>query len=668
MTIESITLKNFQCYGETPTTIRLGELTALIGTNGAGKTAALQGLSRIFGASAGQRGLRRSDFHLPPRKEGEAPPKSISLTIDLRLSFPELAAGQAAGAAVPQCFQHMAIDREGGDPFCRILLEGTWYASNLADGEIEEHLWWVSSTDEVPKKEDKTAFSARERGLVHVLYVPATRDPAQEIRSASAALIGRLLNVIKWSKEVREEVATASENLDDIITSEDAIATIQDRLEERWQSLHNDALYAEPTMQFSVGELEDLLKRVQVVFGPTIGESHDHLDRLSDGMKSLFYFALVAAVFDVERQAALDAAKPGEEQPFDLERLAPPALTVLAVEEPENHVAPQLLGRIMELLRAVCAAPAGQVVITSHSPGIMSRVDPTEVRYLRLRDDATATRRTEVREITLPAATDEAYKYVKEAVRAYPELYFAQLVVLGEGDTEELVIPRLLRCAGIGLDAKAIAVVPLGGRHVRHLWRLLHSLAIPHVTLLDLDQERDGGDWGRIKTACKELLANGANPSPLLDVKEGTLTEEELDDLTVKIEDLQPWLDDLEKYNVYFSGPLDLDLMMLEAFTPTYQSLAVRGPRIPKPGTTKYDERMASATKAVLGDEGGDGTSYSGEQRALFPWYSYLFLGRGKPSTHILALSKLTDAELEAGWPLVLQRLRKRVIKKLSKA
>jgi putative ATP-dependent endonuclease of OLD family len=280
MTIESITLKNFQCYGDTPTAIRLSDLTALIGTNGAGKTAALQVLSRIFGATAGQRGLRRSDFHVPPRKKGEAPPASISLTIDLRLSFPELAPGHAAGAAVPPCFQHMAIEREGGDPFCRILLEGTWYASNLADGEIEEHLWWVSSTDDVPQKDEKTAFSSRERGLVHVLYVPATRDPEQEIRAASAALIGRLLNVIKWSKDVREEVAAASENLDDIITSEDAIATIQDRLEERWQSLHNDTLYAEPTMEFSVGELEDLLKRVQVVFGPTVGESHDHLDRL----------------------------------------------------------------------------------------------------------------------------------------------------------------------------------------------------------------------------------------------------------------------------------------------------------------------------------------------------------------------------------------------------
>lgn len=32
------------------------------------------------------------------------------------------------------------------------------------------------------------------------------------------------------------------------------------------------------------------------------------------------------------------------------------------------------------------------------------------------------------------------YKSIKEAVKAYPELYFAKLVILGEGDSEEITI------------------------------------------------------------------------------------------------------------------------------------------------------------------------------------------------------------------------------------
>jgi hypothetical protein len=559
----------------------------------------------------------------------------------------------------------MAIDREGAAPFCRIRLEGTWFATNLANGEVEEHLWWVSSSDEVPREEDKSPFSPRDRGLVHVLYVPATRDPAQEIRAASAALIGRLLSVIRWSPETREEIAQASGSLDGIITGQEAIRTIQENLESRWQSLHHDALYAEPRMKFAVGELEDLLKRVQVVFGPTHGDSHDSLTRLSDGMKSLFYFALVTAVFDVEREAADQAAdaETAEDLPFDIERLAPPALTLFAVEEPENHVAPQLLGRIMELLSAVANSPAGQVVITSHSPGILSRVDPTNVRYLRLDDDGTTGRTTTVKEITLPEKADEAFKYIKEAVRAYPELYFAQLVVLGEGDSEKIVIPKLLRAAGVGLDAKSIAVVPLGGRHVKHFWRLLSSLTIPYVTLLDLDRERNGGGWGRIRTTCKELLAVGVSRSPLLDTSNGgTLSNEELKVLEGDAEQLRLWLDELERHDVFFSEPLDLDLLMLEAFTTAYRETAVRGPQIPAPGMRAYETRLLKATNAVLGEEGTDGSTYEPAQKALFPWYSYLFLGRGKPSTHVLALSTLTDEEINASLPTVLQRLRDKIV------
>ena len=658
MKLECITLQNFQCFGDTPSAVSLADLTALIGANGTGKTAVLQALSRIFGVTPGVRGLQRTDFHIPPLEKGEAPPKTISLVIDLRLGFPELAPGKPEGTAVPPCFRQMAVDTKGG-PYCRIRLEGAWHATNLADGEIEEHLWWVTSDDDEPKDEHKTAFSPRDRGLIHVIYVPAARDPAREIRAASAALIGKLLSAIEWPKDLRTKLADGSEQLDQLVTSTQAIKTIQDRLGKRWDALHDDALYATPTLRFTVGDLEEFLKGVDVVFGPVPGQAEDQLHRLSDGMKSLFYFAIVAATFDVEAQVATAAVQQGEAA-FDVDRLAPPALTVLAVEEPENHVAPQLLGRIIELLRTVALAPSGQVVITSHSPGILRRVDPTDVRYLRLQEDPT-TRSTEVRSILLPALADEAHKYVKEAVRAYPELYFARLVILAEGDSEEIVIPRMLRSAGIGLDAQLISVVPLGGRHVHHFWRLLSGLAIPFITILDLDREREGGGSGRIRTACQELLAIGTKRSPLLDTENGALTDKELDELELAPENFPGWIDELERHDVFFAAPMDLDLLMLEAYRAAYQSLALRGPQLPAKGTPAYDQRQVRATRAVLGDGGGDGSTYTPAQRGLFPWYSYLFLGRGKPATHILALSKLTDAQIEQSLPPVLGRLRQRV-------
>lgn len=49
------------------------------------------------------------------------------------------------------------------------------------------------------------------------------------------------------------------------------------------------------------------------------------------------------------------------------------------------------------------------------------------------------------------------------AIRAYPELYFARSVILGEGDSERLVIPRAAEVMGVQLDPSFVPIVPLGG-------------------------------------------------------------------------------------------------------------------------------------------------------------------------------------------------------------
>ena len=61
---------------------------------------------------------------------------------------------------------------------------------------------------------------------------------------------------------------------------------------------------------------------------------------------------------------------------------------------------------------------------------------------------------------TSPSAEEEASKFIREAVRTYPELYFARFVVLGEGASEEVVLPRLAEAMGLDIDRSFVAVVP----------------------------------------------------------------------------------------------------------------------------------------------------------------------------------------------------------------
>lgn len=280
---------------------------------------------------------------------------------------------------------------------------------------------------------------------------------------------------------------------------------------------------------------------------------------------------------------------------------------------------------------------------------------------------------TEVCRIMLPDEEkfENQYKYIKEAVKAYPELYFAKLVILGEGDSEEILLPKFLECCGNNIDVSGISVVPLGGRHVNHFWRLLNDLHIPHITLLDLDREREGGGWGRIKYVLKQLVANGYPKEKLLKLKSGkVMTDAELEKMNEwdvhKEESMQLWIKHLENFNVFFSAPLDIDFLMLENFGEEYKGLLEEkeGPRlmieqngkkeqkkiidiegIDEEKPDEYEKRIQEDIRNTLKKEGGDGSTYNEEQKKLMVWYNYFFLNRGKPSTHILALSKMDELD-----------------------
>ena len=127
----------------------------------------------------------------------------------------------------------------------------------------------------------------------------------------------------------------------------------------------------------------------------------------------------------------------------------------------------------------------------------------------------------------------------------------------------------------------------MGGRHVNHIWKLLAQLNIPYVTLLDLDRERGGGGWGRVKYALKQLIENRPEiRGELLLLRNGqTLQQARLDSMhtwdVTEVKGMDSWLKRLEKYDVFFSYPLDLDFMMLSYLGDEYERIAPQGPNIP---------------------------------------------------------------------------------------
>lgn len=656
MRLTTLTICNFRSFGPRTCTIEFDhKLNCFIGLNSSGKTTALIALQKLFG-SRSERLFVREDFHLDDKVVNN-PEEKKTLSIGVKIEFED---GEPAIAAY---FDDMVIQEPGDNPYINIRLEATWTPSvNSIEGEIEVQQYFVRNPDGTTTSPgSKKDFNKALFNLFQVIYVPALRKTADQLRYASGSILHRLLKSVNYTNKFKQEFKDTTDSINELFHGLSTFKSIQRSLNSFWESFHKDDRYGKATMNFGAGELDEILRKLEVNFSPGPGHHRKFgVDDLGDGYRSLFYLTLVCTLLEIEENMPMGSQVDGDVRPL---------LVIVIVEEPENHIAPQLLGRVISIFNRLAEKQNTQVFISSHTPAIVKRLDPEMIFHFSL----TAKGLTKVRWITLPEHADEAYKYVKEAVQNYPEIYFAKLVVIGEGDSEEVLFNRLMKVMDADFDDNIISFAPLGHRFVNHIWKLLDALGISHITLLDLDLERHGGGWGRIKYAIQELIKLGEDVTDILDVDDEVeeLTEDDLEEMHAWEESdderMERWIKHLQHYKVFFSAPLDLDFLMLEAYERYYTGPASYpeggGPRIPskKNSPEKYKRYRQAAVAASLKDDDALGECYSDDQHDLMIWYKYHFLGRGKPVTHIQVLSQIEDSEIKDQLPEVLEEMFKEI-------
>lgn len=176
---------------------------------------------------------------------------------------------------------------------------------------------------------------------------------------------------------------------------------------------------------------------------------------------------------------------------------------VLLIEEPELLLTPQAQRYLYRLLRRFAEA-GNQVLYSTRSPAFLDAAHHDEIVRLDLRNGRRTLRRTS------PGALSDAtrVRLAAEFDHERSEMFFAQSVVLVEGQTERLALPFIFRAMRHDPDAEGIAIVEVGGKSNLPLaTRLLRELAIPFVVVFDADR-------GAAATALDAEIRRAAGAAP----------------------------------------------------------------------------------------------------------------------------------------------------------
>jgi len=636
MHIESLALRNFRCFGNEPVSIPINNgVTGFVGDNGAGKSAALDALKRLFSPVAAERIFRRSDVHFGPAEDSQNV-DDREMVIDVVFAFDD-------PDKLPHVFNDIFFDAGTGALKVRVVCECHYEKAEAFEDDLETKIYTVRTLDPVPfgpDDERKSPLRGKATQFAELVYIPAHRDSMAVTRHALKNVLRRIERSADWEDDTKNQSHQFATQLEQSLNEVPAISSVVADLKSYWGQLHDGHYDADPAFSVVATDFEQLIRDLSLKFTKSPGGGQRLIEELSEGQVSLLYFALSATLHSLIWR--MDEAAPESLEGFKALDFVPAALTIFALEEPENHLAPFYLPRLIALLERLNKTGSAQSFVTSHSTSILRRIPPVNVRYLRLsRETLTST----AKEIPLPAAGTDERSFLHQVILANPEIYFARLVIVGEGDSEKIVIPRVAEASGVPLDPSFVAFVPIGGRHAQHLWRLLAGLDIPHLTLLDFDLGRYQAGMGRVRNAMTWLDAAGVNvntETPLpsnVDLDAGTALG---------------WTHCLRTVGVYYSSYLDLDMMMIQSYPDAY------APREPY-DSEKHDAKSEKISASVFGDSGPGNSEleHIGEGYSLQALYAYnaLFKSNAKPASHFDGLSKLSNEQIRANCPEPLQAL-----------
>ncbi|MEO7486967.1 MAG: ATP-dependent endonuclease [Ferruginibacter sp.] len=178
----------------------------------------------------------------------------------------------------------------------------------------------------------------------------------------------------------------------------------------------------------------------------TVVYRHDGDNQLPENYNGLGYMNLISMIFEIEILVH-EFKREKDKKPADI--------NLLFIEEPEAHTHPQMqyifIKNIKHLLKEGILREDGihrhlQYIVSTHSSHIVADSDFNDIKYLkRESNDGVIAKNLRDLQKEYEVGTTQ-YNFLKQYLTiSRAEIFFADKVVLIEGDTERILIPTIMR-------------------------------------------------------------------------------------------------------------------------------------------------------------------------------------------------------------------------------